>query len=269
MFQGEGRCEQPRAGASANIARATGRHVGPNAGNFLLMATPRNPRNPTGKKHRFGKAWMHEHVSDHWVQEAQRRGYRSRAAFKLIELAEKDKLLRPGMSVVDLGSAPGSWCQVLRERLGPTGRIIALDLLEMARLADIRFIQGDFRDEAVLRALESALGGAKVDLVVSDLAPNISGVDAADQARSIHLGDLALKFATNWLQRGGNLVIKSFQGEGFSEFQAVMKGYFDKVYVRKPKSSRDRSREVYLVGKEFQGLSSASDKLNFSGASRP
>src|SRR5438094_62712 len=174
---------------------------------------------PTGKKHRFGRAWMHEHVSDPWVHEAKAKGYRSRAAFKLIELAEKDRLLRPGMVVVDLGAAPGSWSQVLRERLGPGTRVVAVDLLPMEPIADVQFIQGDFRQDSTLRELERALGGRKVDLVLSDLSPNITGIDTVDQARSVHLGELALEFAIGWLRSGGDLVIKAFQGEGFADLQ--------------------------------------------------
>jgi 23S rRNA (uridine2552-2'-O)-methyltransferase len=217
--------------------------------------------NPAGKKHKFGRAWMHEHVSDHWVQEAKARGYRSRAAFKLAELADRDKLLRPGMTVVDLGAAPGSWCQLLRERLGPSATVVALDVLPMDPIAGVEFIQGDFREDSALAALASSLEGKKVDLVLSDLAPNLSGIDAADQARSVHLGELALDFAARWLRPGGDAVVKAFQGAGFPEFQRQMKVHFDKVYVRKPKASRDRSREIYLVGKNFLVLSFVSDNL--------
>ncbi|TMH31304.1 MAG: RlmE family RNA methyltransferase [Betaproteobacteria bacterium] len=205
--------------------------------------------NPTGKKHRFGKAWMHEHVSDPYVIEAQRRGYRSRAAFKLIELGDKDKLLRAGLTVVDLGAAPGSWCQVLRERLGPSGRIVAIDLLPIEPLAGVRFVQGDFGDESALAALQRELEHDKADLVLSDLAPNLSGVASADQAKSVYLGELALEFAARWLKPGGDLVVKAFEGEGFADFRRQMQRHFDKVNVRKPKASRDKSREVYLVGK--------------------
>jgi len=205
--------------------------------------------NPTGKKHRFGKAWMHEHVSDPYVIEAQRRGYRSRAAFKLIELGDKDKLLRAGLTVVDLGAAPGSWCQVLRERLGPSGRIVAIDLLPIEPLAGVRFVQGDFGDESALAALQRELEHNKADLVLSDLAPNLSGVASADQAKSVYLGELALEFAARWLKPGGDLVVKAFEGEGFADFRRQMQRHFDKVNVRKPKASRDKSREVYLVGK--------------------
>jgi len=201
------------------------------------------------KKNRFVKAWIDEHVNDHWVKEATRLGYRSRAAFKLIEIAEKDRLFRPGMSVVDLGAAPGSWTQVLREKLGRRARIVALDILAMDPLPGVLILQGDFREAPVLSELEAALEGRKVDLVVSDLAPNLSGVASADQARAVHLGELALEFAANWVQPGGDLVVKAFQGGGFAEFQQAMQQDFDKVYVRKPKASRDRSREVYLVAK--------------------
>jgi len=201
------------------------------------------------KKNRFVKAWIDEHVNDHWVKEATRLGYRSRAAFKLIEIADKDRLFRPGMSVVDLGAAPGSWTQVLREKLGRRARIVALDVAVMVPLPGVTAVQGDFREAEALAALEAALDGRKVDLVVSDLAPNLSGVESADQARSVHLGELALEFAVQWLQPGGNLVVKAFQGAGFTELQKQMQREFEKVHVRKPKASRDRSREVYLVGK--------------------
>ena len=201
------------------------------------------------KKNKFVKAWITEHVNDPWVKEATRLGYRSRAAFKLLELADKDKLFRPGMSVVDLGAAPGSWTQVLRERLGPQAAIVAIDLLPMAPVAGVTFVQADFREEAGLAALENTLGKRKLDLVVSDLSPNLSGVEAADQARSVHLGELALEFGKAWLQPGGDLVVKAFQGEGFAEFRRAAEEHFTKVYVRKPKASRDRSREVYVVAK--------------------
>jgi 23S rRNA (uridine2552-2'-O)-methyltransferase len=208
--------------------------------------------NSAGKKHKFGKAWMHEHVSDHWVQEAQRRGYRSRAAFKLIELAGKDRLLRPGMTVVDLGAAPGSWCQVLRERLGPTARIVAVDLLPMDPIAGVIFLRGDMGEPSMLQAVDAALAGRKADLVLCDVSPNISGIESADQARSVHMGEMALEFAARWLQPGGDLVVKAFQGEGFTGLKEALQAQFDKAYVRKPKASRDRSREIFLVGKGFR-----------------
>jgi 23S rRNA (uridine2552-2'-O)-methyltransferase len=210
------------------------------------------PRNPSGKKHRFVKAWMQEYLNDPYVQEARRRGYRSRAAFKLIELADRDKLLKTGMTAVDLGAAPGSWSQVLRERLGPTGKIVAIDLLPMDGIAGVTIIQGDFREEEGLRAMSAALDKARPDLVVSDMAPNLSGIDAADQARSVLLGELALEFAVGHLRPGGDLLVKVFQGAGLQEFQREMGGHFTRVYVRKPKASRDRSRETFLVGKGFR-----------------
>ena len=201
------------------------------------------------KKHRFVKAWMAEHVNDPWVKEAVRLGYRSRAAFKLLELAEKDKLFRPGIAAADLGAAPGSWSQVLRERLGPRARIVAIDILPMEPIPGVTFVQADFRADEGLAALEAALGGRKLDLVVSDLSPNLSGIEAADQARSVHLGELALEFCNAWLQPGGDLVVKGFQGAGFAELRRALEARFGKVYVRKPRASRDRSREVYLVAK--------------------
>jgi 23S rRNA (uridine2552-2'-O)-methyltransferase len=212
-----------------------------------------NPLNPSGKKHKFDKAWMHEHVNDPYVQEAKRRGYRSRAAFKLVELAERDKLLRPGMTVVDLGAAPGSWSQVLRERVGSSGCIVAVDLLPMDPIAGVTMVEADFREDEGLAKVELALGGRPVDLVVSDMAPNLSGIDPVDQARSIHLGELALEFAVSHLAPGGDLLVKVFQGSGLPEFQRAIGSSFAKVYVRKPKSSRDRSRETFLVGKGFRG----------------
>jgi 23S rRNA (uridine2552-2'-O)-methyltransferase len=226
-----------------------------------IMADKKKPLSPTGKKNRFGKAWMQQHLNDHWVHEAQRLGYRSRAAFKLAEVAEKDRLFRPGITVVDLGSAPGSWSQLLRQRLGRAAHIIALDLVAMDPIAGVHFLQADFREAAGLDALANSLEGRKVDLVVSDLAPNLSGVESADQARSVHLGELALEFAVQWLQPGGDFVVKAFQGEGFIEFQRAIQVHFDKVYVRKPKASRDRSREVYFVGKGFAALSPVDDRM--------
>ena len=206
-----------------------------------------SPLNPTRKKHRFGKAWMHEHVTDPYVKEANRRGYRSRAAFKLLELAERDQLLRPGMTVVDLGAAPGSWSQVLRERIGGKSRIVAIDLLPMTSLPGVDVIQNDLESDEGVAAIEAALRGAPIDLVISDMSPNLSGIDVVDQARSIRLAELALDFAQTHLQPGGNLVVKVFQGAGLDAFQRAVRVHFDKVYLRKPKASRDRSREHYVV----------------------
>lgn len=210
-----------------------------------------SPLNPSGKKHRFGKAWMHEHLSDPYVREATRRGYRSRAAFKLLELDQRDRLLRPSMAVVDLGAAPGSWSQVLRERLGRGATIVAIDLLPMRPIPGVQCIRGDFEQDEALTALETALGGRRVDLVLSDMSPNLSGIDAVDQARSMRQAELALDFARAHLQPGGDLAVKVFQGVGLDTFVRDVRGRFSKVYLRKPKASRDRSREHYVVAKGF------------------
>ena len=207
---------------------------------------------PQPRKNRSSKAWLLQHITDHWVTEATRLGYRSRAAFKLLELAQRDALFHGATSAVDLGASPGSWSQVLHEKLGRSARIVAVDILKMAPVPGVHFVQGDFRDEAVLSCVEEALAGVKVDLVVSDMSPNLSGVDVADQARSVHLGELALDFAKARLQPGGDLVVKAFQGQGFAELRRAVEAHFTKVYVRKPKASRDRSREVYLVGKTLK-----------------
>ena len=213
--------------------------------------------NPGKRKHRFGKAWMHEHVTDHWVHEAKRQGFRSRAAFKLIELGTKDRLFRPGGRAVDLGAAPGSWSQVLARSLAPGGTVVAIDLLDMEPIRGVLTLKGDFSTDEGLAAVEQALGGRPVDLVVSDMAPNLSGIDSVDQARGIHLGELALEFATAWLQPGGDFAVKAFQGTGFDAFQREVAGRFGKTYVRKPAASRDRSREVFVVGKGFVGKTAA------------
>jgi len=205
---------------------------------------------PSGKKHRFGKAWMHEHVTDPYVKEAQRLGYRSRSAFKLIELADKDRLFRRGITVVDLGAAPGSWSQVLRKRLGPEARIIAVDMLPMSPLPGVTFVQADFATDEGLAAVKAALGSARADLVLSDMAPNLSGIDSVDQARSVHLAELALEFASFSLQPGGDFVVKLFQGAGLAEFERAVAQQFAKTYLRKPKASRDRSREVFIVARQ-------------------
>src|SRR4051812_23411919 len=208
-----------------------------------------SPLNPKRKKHRFGKAWMHEHLSDPYVKEATRRGYRSRAAFKLLELDERDHVLHPGRTVVDLGAAPGSWSQVLREQLGGRSVIVAIDLLPMEPIPGVRFVHADFESDEGLVALETALAGAPVDLVISDMSPNLSGIDVVDQARSVRLAEVALDFAATHLQPGGDLVVKVFQGAGLETFQRAVQRHFSKVYLRKPKASRDRSREHYVVAK--------------------
>lgn len=208
-----------------------------------------SPLNPSRKKHRFGKAWMHEHVTDPYVREASRRGYRSRAAFKLQELAERDHLFHPGITVVDLGAAPGSWSQMLRERLGSRANIVAIDLLPMQPLAGVQCIEADFEEDEGIVLIEKALAGAPIDLVVSDMSPNLSGIDVVDQARSVRLAELALDFARTHLQPGGDLVVKVFQGAGLETFRRDVGSHFTKTYLRKPKASRDRSREHFLVAK--------------------
>lgn len=199
------------------------------------------------------KAWMREHVNDPYVQKARAEGYRSRAAYKLLELDKKDRLLAPGQLVVDLGAAPGSWTQVAAARLGARGRVVAVDILPMEPLPGVQFVQGDFREREVLDALLLALGGNKADLVISDLAPNISGIGVSDQARAMHLAELALEFARQCLKPGGWLVVKVFQGAGFTEFLGAMRQAFDKVASRKPEASRGRSSEMYLLGKGLKG----------------
>lgn len=193
--------------------------------------------------------WMEEHVNDPWVKKAQVDGYRSRASYKLLELIEKDRLVRPGMVVLDLGSTPGGWSQVVAPLLGSKGRLIASDILPMDPIPHVHFIQGDFTEQKVFDQIMAALEGAGVDLVMSDMAPNISGVDAADQAASMYLVELALDMAVQVLKSGGNFVTKVFHGEGYEDYLKALRPHFDKVVVRKPEASRSRSREVYVVGK--------------------
>ncbi len=200
------------------------------------------------KASRTSKAWMQEHLNDEYVKRAQKEGYRARAAYKLTEIDDKDKLIRPGMTVVDLGATPGSWSQVVVKRLKGQGRIIALDLLEMHPIAGVEFVQGDFREEGVLRQLEEKLENKPVDLVIADMAPNISGVKETDQAGIIHLTELALDFSKDCLKPGGNFLVKVFVGAGFDETIKSMRLQFNKVVTRKPKASRGRSSEVYLLG---------------------
>ena len=195
------------------------------------------------------KAWMHEHVTDVYVRRAKQDGYRSRSAYKLLEILEKDKLVRAGMTVVDLGAAPGGWSQVLAPLVGAKGQVIALDILEMAPLRGAVLIRGDFSEESTLKLLEEQMGDRSIDLVVSDMAPNISGVGLVDQARSIHLAELALEFARARLKPGGDLLVKVFQGTGLDEFRRQLTASFASVAVRKPKASRDRSSEFYLLAR--------------------
>ena len=191
---------------------------------------------------------MQEHLNDEFVKRAQKEGYRARAAYKLIEIDDKDKLIKPGMTIVDLGSTPGSWSQVAVQRLKGNGKVIALDILDMTGIAGVTFIQGDFREEAVLTRLLEALNNKPVDLVIADMAPNISGISDVDQAGAMHLTELALEFSREWLKPNGNFLVKVFIGSGFDEMVKTMRGQFDKVLTRKPKASRDRSSEVYLLG---------------------
>jgi 23S rRNA (uridine2552-2'-O)-methyltransferase len=194
-------------------------------------------------------AWLARHVSDPFVRKAGAQGYRARSAFKLLELVDRQRLALPGQTAVDLGAAPGSWSQVLAQRVGNRGKVVALDLLDVAPIPGVTFLQGDFREAATLRQLEHALGGRKVDLVVSDLAPNISGVRATDQAQSIHLCELALEFAKSHLNPRGAFVVKAFQGSGYPEFVTQMRRTFVAVASRKPEASRGESKEMYLLGK--------------------
>ena len=200
------------------------------------------------KRTRTSKAWMQEHVSDEFVKRAQREGYRARAAYKLMEIDDKDHLIKPGMIVVDLGSAPGSWSQVAMQRLQGKGQVFALDILEMQPVPGVEFLQGDFREDSVLAQLEGKLENRQVDLVISDMAPNISGINVTDQARVAHLAELALEFARDWLKPGGNLLVKVFAGSGFDDNLKAMREIFEQVVTRKPKASRDRSSEIFLLG---------------------
>jgi 23S rRNA (uridine2552-2'-O)-methyltransferase len=200
------------------------------------------------KPSKTSKAWMQEHLNDEYVKRAQKEGYRARAAYKLLEIDEKDKLIKPGMTVVDLGSTPGSWSQVAVQRLKGQGRVIALDILEMQGMPGVEFICGDFREEVVLKQLEASLKNKLVDVVISDMAPNMSGLKDVDQAGATHLTELALEFCQDWLKPGGHFLVKVFIGSGFDEIVKQMRSQFEKVVTRKPKASRDRSSEVYLLG---------------------
>ena len=192
--------------------------------------------------------WLKEHFSDPFVKKAQREGMRSRAAYKLEELLERDRLLKPHMVVVDLGAAPGGWSQQVRRQMGDTGRVLALDILEMPPLAGVEFLHGDFREQDVLSAFEAMLGNVPVDLVLSDMAPNKSGMDAVDQPRMMHLAELAMDFADNHLKPGGAFLIKLFQGVGFDDYVRELRRRYEKVAIRKPDASRKRSPEVYALG---------------------
>lgn len=191
---------------------------------------------------------MYEHVNDSYVQRAQKEGYRSRAAYKLLEIDERDRLLKRGMVVVDLGAAPGGWSQVAAIKVAEGGKVIAVDLLPLHPIHGVEFIQGDFRDDSVMAQIESKLGGKKIGLVISDMSPNISGINMSDQARAMHLAELALDFSLRHLQPSGTFLVKVFQGVGFEDYIKLMRSYFARVVTRKPDSSRDRSNELYLLG---------------------
>jgi 23S rRNA (uridine2552-2'-O)-methyltransferase len=205
-------------------------------------------------KNRFNKNWIHDHLNDPFVKLAQKDGYRARAAYKLKEIDEDEKLVRPGQVIVDLGCAPGSWAQYLRARLaakggGIDGVVVGLDMLPMEPVPDVHFIQGDFREEAVLRQLETILAGRKLDLVLSDMAPNISGIALADAARVEEIVELAIDFARAHLKPSGALLVKCFNGAGYAEVMAGFKSAFAAVAVKKPKASRDRSSEIFVLGR--------------------
>lgn len=201
------------------------------------------------KRTKSGSAWMHEHVTDPYVRKAQQDGYRSRAAYKLLEIDKRDHLLRPGMTVVDLGAAPGSWCQVAVQKMKGQGRVLAIDLLPVAPMPGVESLEGDFTEPSALAWLEEKVRSGGVDLVLSDMAPNISGVALRDQARHYELCELALEFAVNWLKPEGAFLVKVFQGVGFEDFRKQMRHAFEDVLIRKPEASRDRSAEVYLLGR--------------------
>jgi 23S rRNA (uridine2552-2'-O)-methyltransferase len=196
--------------------------------------------------------WLHEHFNDPWVKKAQAQGYRSRAVFKLLEIQQKDRILRPGMTVLDLGAAPGGWSQVAADLVGDKGLVLASDILAMDPLHGVTFIQGDFREEAVFDAILAALDGRRIDLVISDMAPNMSGERSVDQPRAMYLAELALDMARKVLRPGGDLLVKVFQGEGIDAFRSEMKLSFRQLLVRKPEASRARSSEVYLLGRGFE-----------------
>jgi 23S rRNA (uridine2552-2'-O)-methyltransferase len=212
-------------------------------------------------KNKFNQSWLHDHINDPYVKLAQREGYRTRAAYKLKEIDEQDKLIRPGQVIVDLGAAPGSWSQYVRERLkkaggGVDGQIIALDVLPMEPLADVSFLQGDFREEEVFLRLEALLeaepGQRRVDLVLSDMAPNLSGVGVADAARMQHVIELAMEFAQKHLKPSGALLVKAFHGSGYSQVVEAFKRQFVTVAPRKPKASRDKSSETFILGRTLK-----------------
>jgi 23S rRNA (uridine2552-2'-O)-methyltransferase len=196
-------------------------------------------------------AWLAEHFNDEFVKRARKEGYRSRAVYKLQEIDTRDRLLKPGMVVIDLGAAPGAWSQYLRERVGHSGRVIALDILPMEGMPGVEVLEGDFTEQDTLKSLLDALGGQPVDLVISDMSPNISGVDIADKARAMYLSELAVDFASQVLKPGGGFLMKVFQGAGFTELYKDVQAKFTRVVSRKPKASRARSAEIYVLATGF------------------
>lgn len=201
------------------------------------------------------RRWIKRHINDPYVKLSQKEGYRSRAVYKLLEIHEQDKLFRPGMRVIDLGAAPGGWSQLVVELLGDKGRVFAIDILPMDNIAGVTFIRGDFTDNETYQQLQELLQNKPVDLIISDMSPNLSGQKAVDQPKSIYLAELALDFAKQHLAVGGNLLMKVFQGEGFDALHRLLKQSFAKVIIRKPKASRDCSREVYLLAKNLLNVS--------------
>ncbi len=197
--------------------------------------------------------WLREHFEDVYVKRAQEQGWRSRAAFKLLEIQEKDKLVKPGMCVLDLGAAPGGWTQVAAKLVGDKGRVVASDVLEMAPVAGVEFLLGDFTDEGVYQQLRNLIGNSPVDLVISDMAPNMSGMSAVDQPKSMYLAELALDMARQTLKKNGDFLVKVFQGEGIDTYRQDLRHSFGKVITRKPEASRPRSKEIYLLAKSFNG----------------
>ena len=197
------------------------------------------------------RQWLDRHFQDEYVKRAKQEGYRSRAAYKLLEIEDKDRIFKRGMRVVDLGAAPGGWSQVVQGRVGPSGLVVALDILPMEPISGVIFIQGDFREDEAVQALQAALKGRPVDLVMSDMAPNTSGIATVDQPKAMYLAELALEFARGHLNPEGTLLVKAFQGEGFDELLRGLRGAFTRVASRKPRASRPKSREVYLVATGF------------------
>ena len=209
------------------------------------------------KKSRTSKQWLRRHVNDPYVQRSKKEGYRSRSAYKLTEIDERDKVLRPGMLVVDLGAAPGGWSQVAARRVGEKGRVVAIDLLPVQAIAGVTVLQADFASETGLAAVENAIGGRKADVVLSDMAPNMSGISVSDQARSMGLAEIARDFAQLHLQAEGVFIVKVFQGAGYDEYLRSLRSAFQKVVVRKPASSRGESAEQYLVARGLKALNQA------------